>query len=204
MGMIRLIVFSALFSLLASGAAADPTTRDPTKVPAGDYELDGRHASLVVKVPHMGFSRYTMRFNSVEGTFTYDPDNWQETKARITVDPKSIDTGDRPFSRTVAGYFEPDRFPVIAFESTAVTGDKDGRGQIHGNLTMHGVTRSVILEAQFNGVGPGVLGRGTRMGFSGNTRVKRSEFGITGGRPFAADTVDVIFEVEFVKKDGGG
>lgn len=198
----RRVAIALAISLLASGAAAaDPTSRDPAKVPAGSYDLDPRHASLLVKVPHMGgFSRYTMRFRVLSGAFTYDPANWQATKAAISVDPKSIDTEDNAFNRTVAGYFEPEKYPVIQFTSTGLTASEEGKGQLSGDLTLHGVTKPVVLDVEFNGVGPGLLGAGTRMGFSGTGRIKRSEFGVTGGRPFAGDTVDLMFEVEFVRK----
>jgi len=198
----RRVLFALAVTLLASGAAAaDPQTRDPAKVPAGSYELDPRHASLLVKVPHMGgFSRYTMRFRTLSGAFTYDPANWQATKVAITVDPKSIDTEDSIFNKTVAGYFEPEKYPAITFSSNSLTTGEDGKGQLAGELTLHGVTKPVTLDVEFNGVGPGLLGAGTRMGFSGVGRVKRSEFGVTGGRPFAGDEVDLAFEVEFVKK----
>jgi polyisoprenoid-binding protein YceI len=198
----RRFLIALVATLLASGAAAaDPTSRDPAKVPAGSYELDPRHASLLVKVPHMGgFSRYTMRFRVLSGAFTYDPANWQATKVTISVDPKSIDTEDSVFNKTVAGYFEPEKYPVIQFASTGLTTNEEGKGQLDGELTLHGVTKPVMLDVAFNGVGPGLLGAGTRMGFSGTGSIKRSEFGVTGGRPFAGDTVDLVFEVEFVKK----
>ena len=200
--MLRPVILAIALALLASGAAgADPTTRDPAKAPAGTYALDPRHASLVVKIPHLGgFSRYTMRFNKLSGEFTYDPANWQATKVSITVDPKSIDTEDGVFNKTVAGYFEPDKYPVIQFTSTGLTSGADGRGQLTGDLNFHGVTKPVTLDVEFNGVGPGLLGAGTRMGFSGTGKIKRSEFGVTAGRPFAGDVVDLLLEVEFVKK----
>lgn len=198
----RRLAIALTVSLLASGAAAaDPTSRDPAKVPAGSYDLDPRHASLLVKVPHLGgFSRYTMRFRALNGAFTYDPANWQATRVTISIDPKSIDTEDNVFNRTVAGYFEPEKYPVIQFTSTALATNEEGKGQLTGDLTLHGVTKPVMLDVEFNGVGPGLLGAGTRMGFSGTGKIKRSEFGVTGGRPFAGDTVDLMFEVEFVKK----
>ena len=79
--MFRPVPIAFALALLATGAAAaDPTSRDPAKVPAGEYALDPRHASLVIRVPHMGgFSRYTMRFNKLSGTFSYDPADWQAT-----------------------------------------------------------------------------------------------------------------------------
>ena len=200
--MLRRVLISMVMGFLASGAAAaDPTSRDPAKVPAGEYALDPRHAGLVIRVPHMGgFSRYTMRFNKLTGSFTYDPASWQATKVMISVDPKSIDTEDNGFNKTVAGYFEPDKYPVILFNSTALSADAEGKGQLTGDLTLHGVTKPVTLDVAFNGVGPGMLGAGTRMGFSGTGKIKRSEFGVTAARPFAGDTVDLEFEVEFVKK----
>ena len=95
------IALAVAFSLVASGTAlANPTTQDPTKAPAGTYVLDPKHASLLVKVPHLGgFSKYTMRFNRLDGSFTYDPANWRAAKATISVDPTSIDTGDPAFNK---------------------------------------------------------------------------------------------------------
>jgi polyisoprenoid-binding protein YceI len=199
--MFRTLGVALAFSLTAlSAAAADPTSRDPVKVPAGTYELDARHASLLVRVVHMGFSHYTMRFLKLSGSFTYDPANWQATKATIVVDPKSIDTEDNAFNKTVAGYFEPEKYPTIQFVSTGLTSSAEGQGKLSGDLTFHGVTKPVTLDVVFNGVGPGLLGAGTRLGFSGVGRIDRSEFGITGGRPFAGNAIDLLFEVEFVKK----
>ncbi len=198
----RLFIVARAASLLASGAAAaDPTVRDPAKVPAGNYALDPRHASLLIKIPHMGgFSHYTLRFNRLEGAFAYDPATWQNTKVSITIDPKSIDTADNMFNKTISGYFEPEKYPTIQFTSTGVTADAEGHGQLTGDLTMHGVTKPVTLDVQFNGYGSGFPVSGPRMGFSGSGKVKRSEFGVNGGRPFAGDVVDLLFEVEFVKK----
>lgn len=186
---------------LAAPALAEPTNRDPAKAPAGTYELDPRHAGLVVRVPHLGgFSRYTMRFNALTGGFTYDPANWQATKVTISIDPRSIDTEIPSFNKEIAGFFEADKYPAILFVSTAVTAGPDGRGTVTGDLTFHGVTKPVTLDAVFNGSGPGVLGAGTRMGFSGTGRIKRSDFGVTNAKLFAGDDIDLEFEIEFVKK----
>jgi polyisoprenoid-binding protein YceI len=189
-----------LSSVIASIAVADAQSRNPVQAPPGVYELDPRHASLIVRVVHMGFSHYTMRFRSLSGGFAYDPANWQDTKVMISVDPKSIDTEDGGFNKTVAGYFEPDKYPVIQFSSTKLTPTTEGEGQLIGELTLHGVTKPVTLNVVFNGVGPGLMGAGTRMGFSGAGHIKRSEFNVTGGRPWAADDVDLQFDVEFVRK----
>lgn len=201
--MIRTTFATLGFSLaLATGALANPASQDPAKVPAGDYVLDKRHASLLVKVPHMGgFSKFTMRFDRLEGAFAYDPAAWETTRVTITIDPTSINTGLPDFDKTISGpsYFDSARYPAITFVSTKAEGS-DGKGTVSGDLTFHGVTRPVVLDVAFNGVGPGMLGAGTRIGFSGTTRLKRSDFGVTTMSQFAGDDLDLLFEVEFTKK----
>jgi polyisoprenoid-binding protein YceI len=201
--MIRTIAVAFVLATVLGGAAlAAPSTTDPAKVPAGSYVLDKRHASLTVKIVHMGFSHYTMRFDGIDGAFTYDPANWTATKATITVDPKSIDTHDPAFDKQIAGYFEAEKFPAITFVSTALQGGADGKGTMTGDLTFHGVTKPVTFEVTFAGAGHGVTPLGTRLGFSGVTQIKRSDFGLSNFvlNQFTSDEVDVAFEVEFEKK----
>jgi polyisoprenoid-binding protein YceI len=184
----------------APAAFANPTTTDPAKVPAGSYALDKRHASLIVKVPHMGgFSRYTMRFTGLDGGFTYDPGNWQASQVTISVNPTSIDTEDPGFNKEIAGFFGAAKYPAILFTSTGLKVD-GAHGTLTGDLAFHGVTKPVTLDVTFNGVGPGLMGAGTRMGFSGTGHIKRSDFGVTSVSNWAGDDVDLSFEVEFVKK----
>ncbi|MBR7621171.1 polyisoprenoid-binding protein [Phenylobacterium sp. 20VBR1] len=201
--MIRTALAAAAFSLLAvTGALANPGSQDPAKVPAGNYVLDKRHASLLVKVPHMGgFSKFTMRFDRLDGSFAYEPATWATTKVTITADPTSINTGLPDFDKTIAGpsYFDSAKYPAITFVSTKAEG-ADGKGTVSGDLTFHGVTKPVVLDVTFNGVGPGMMGAGTRIGFSGTTHLKRSDFGVTTMSQFAGDDLDLLFEVEFVKK----
>jgi polyisoprenoid-binding protein YceI len=170
--MIRTTAAALLLALgLAGAASAAPSTTDPAKVPAGSYVLDKKHASLTVKIVHMGFSHYTMRFDSLDGSFTYDPAN-----------------------------FEADKYPTITFVSTGLQGGADGKGTLTGDLTFHGVTKPVTLDVTFDGAGHGITPIGTRLGFSGSTRIKRSDFGVSNMLQYASDDVDVIFEVEFEKK----
>jgi len=187
---------------LASAAQANPSTTDPAKVPAGTYVLDKRHASLTVRIVHMGFSHYTLRLDSLDGSFSYDPANWQATQATITVDPRSVDTHDPAFDKQIAGYFEADKFPTISFVATGLQGGADGKGTLTGELTFHGVTKPVTLDLTFDGAGHGIGPLGTRLGFSGSTQIRRSDFGLSNVilNQFTSDEVDVIFEVEFEKK----
>jgi len=200
--MIRTLAAVAATALLFAGPAlANPSTQDPTKVPAGDYALDKKHASLTAKIVHMGFSHYTLRFDGLDGNFTFDPANWQATKVTFTIDPKSVDTNDPAFNKQIAGYFDATQFPAITFVSESAQG-AGGKGTVSGNLTLHGVTKPVTLNVTFDGAGRGISPTSTRLGFSGAAQIKRSDFGVTNAilNQFVSDDVDVIFELEFEKK----
>jgi polyisoprenoid-binding protein YceI len=198
--MIRTFAVSLAVALALCGAAvAKPESQDPAKAPAGDYVLDKRHASLIVKVPHMGgFSRFTLRFDNLEGSYSFDPANWAATKATITVDPKSIDTNVKGMDQELMGKIKADAFPTMTFVSTQITQTDPGRGQIAGDLTFLGKTRPATFNVTYNGAGPGLFGMGTRMGFSGTGRIKLSDYGLDVMG--AGDDVDLLFEVEFEKK----
>jgi polyisoprenoid-binding protein YceI len=188
---------------LAAAAVAAPETRDPAKVPAGDYVLDTRHASLSVKIAHLGgFSNYAMRFDKLDGRFTYDPARPEATVVTISVDPKSIHTGLDNFDRELAGprYFDSARFASISFVSRKLEILGEGRGRMTGDVTFMGQTRPVTLDVTFNGVGPGMMGTGTRLGFSGTGALKRSEWGFKAAENSAGDEVKLDFEVEFTKR----
>lgn len=197
--MTRILAALAAWVLFAAVAHADPKSVDPAQVPAGNYVLDRKHASLTVKIAHMGFSHFTMRFNGLDGGFAYDPASWQTSSATINVDPASIDTGAPDFSKEVAGFFDLAKYPKIVFVSRGFEAVDGNKARLVGDLTFHGVTQPVALDVTFNGVGPGVLG-GTRLGFSGSGQIKRSEFGVKNAANYVADDVDLLVEVEFYKK----
>lgn len=202
--MTRVAVAALVASLsLSTAALAAPTTKDPAQVPAGEYVLDTRHASVSMNLSHMGgFSNYAMRFDKITGGFTYDPAKLAATKLTVTIDPKSIHTGLPTFDEEISGkFFQAEKFPTITFVSTDVKAAADGKGMVTGDLTFLGVTKPVTLDVTFYGVGPGMMGSGTRMGFSASGKIKRSDFGMTApGVGAAGDEVSLVAEVEFTKK----
>lgn len=189
---------------LAGAADAAPTNRDPAQLPAGDYVLDPKHVSLTAKLAHMGgFSNYALRFDKLEGGFTYDPATLAATKVTISVDVASIHTGLPTFDKQLLGqtFLNAAQHPKMTFVSTAVAAGPDGKGQVTGDLTFRGATKPVTFDVSFNGFGPGLFGLGTRLGFSGTGQIKRSDFGMTNPAPKdAGDDVALQFEVEFTKK----
>ena len=183
----------ALLSLAPARAQTDPSA--VAAAPPGAYQLDATRSRLVAKV-RVGFWRYALRFSGLSGSFAYDPETWRSTRVAIVVDPHSAQApGDR-HGRTMAGLFEPDRYPQIRFTSARVVPDRAGRGELAGLLTLHGVTRPLTLAFAFHGAQPAAAG--ARLRFTGTGRIRRSDFHM-GGDLFSGDEVDLTFAVEFVK-----
>jgi len=204
-----LVLASSLAVLTTQGVAADqpsaasvpPPSSAP--VPAGAYALDMSHTSLVFRVDHLSFSRYTGRFTKLDAKLQFDPVNPEKSSLLVEIDPKSIAADGAPegFMAALAGkeWLDADRFPKITYRSTKVekVGAKGLR--ITGDFTLHGVTKPLVLNATYNG---GYAGHPfdphARIGFSATGKLKRSDFGISYGIPAPGSTMGVGDEVEIV------
>ena len=197
-------ILAAVFAAVVLGgslcaATAQEVNADPAAAPGGEYKLDKSHTSVTLKLTHLGISYYTMRFDKVQGDYSYDPAHPEATKVEVTIDPNSVDTGDPGFNRQIAAQvFEVDKYPQIQFVSSVLRSTSDGRGVLVGALTFHGVTKPVNLDVIYNGLGRGLLHE-PRMGFSASTVIRRSDFGATKYQPMVGDDVSVVIETEFSK-----
>ena len=201
------------------GTAADPS-HDNAKpvppaatanVPAGAYTLDRTHASLIFRVNHLGFSNYTARFKRFDAKLQFDPANLAASKVTASVDVDSLET-DFPdparldFNAVLKGaaWLDVAQFPRMEFASSHIDVTGVNTLRIHGDLTLHGVTRPIVLEATFNGGYAGhPMDPNARIGFSAQATLKRSESGIAYGIPApgttmgVSDEVAVVIEAEF-------
>lgn len=194
--------------------AAPAAAKAPREAPAGVYTMDLDHTSVVFRVPHMGLSHYTARFTKAEGQLTFDPANPAAQSVTATIDAGSLATAypgaaKLDFDAQIEKEFlDTAKYPQITFKSTKVepTGET---ARVTGDLTLHGVTRPVVLEVTYNG---GYKGGGMdpnpRIGFSARGTFKRSDFGIAFGIPApgsafgVGDDVEVIIETEFTRLPG--
>jgi len=166
---------------------------EPKAVAAGKYTLDPHHTSVTAKIAHMGLSHYTLRFDAVKGRFAFDPNHAAASDIEISIDPKSVDTGDQAFDKKIANkYFETDKYPSIVFNSARIkiVGDDI---VVDGTLDFHGVKKPVTLNVAYRGFAQ------SRMGFSGEATFERSAFGVGEWIPLEADEVTILVEAEFVK-----
>jgi polyisoprenoid-binding protein YceI len=191
--------------------AAQVPAASTAAVPAGAYTLDRAHASLLFRVSHLGFSNFTARFKRFDAQLQFDPRNLAAAKVNATVEVASLET-DYPdpakldFNAQLTGpeWLDAARFPQMTFESRRVEATGQDTVRIHGDLTLHGVTRPVVLAAKFNGGYAGhPMDPHARIGFSAHGTLLRSEFGISYGIPApgttmgVSDAVEVVIEAEF-------
>jgi polyisoprenoid-binding protein YceI len=182
----------------ALGAGAEATA----DVPAGSYRLDKSHASLVFRVDHLGFSHYTARFTGFDAKLTLDPAKPVASQVEAVIDPATLDLDNPPpgFKEALlsAQWLDIALFSKITFRSTKIELSAAHAARITGDLTLHGVTKPVILETVFNGGYRGhPMDPHARIGFSAKGVLKRSDFGITLGIPAPGSKMGVSDEVEF-------
>ncbi|MBS0367146.1 MAG: polyisoprenoid-binding protein [Proteobacteria bacterium] len=193
----------------APAKPAPESPAPPAAVPAGQYHLDKAHASLTLRVNHMGFSTYSTRFSRFDAQLTFDPRNLRASSVTATIDATSLQTDAWPkmCSDILDGaqMLDTAKYPQIVFKSerVRVTGPKSM--QIAGTLTLRGVTRPVVLSATYNGGYAGMpqMDPQARIGFSAHGSFKRSDFGMGFGVPApgtqmgVGDRIDFAIEAEF-------
>jgi polyisoprenoid-binding protein YceI len=209
------------FAIAVPSAALAATAPAPAlaPAPAGQYQLDKSHASLQLRVSHMGFSTYTTRFSRFDAELTFDPNNLPASKLTANIDAASfeMDAAPQMCLDIVKGtqLLDVAKYPKIVFRSEKIrmTGAKSF--EISGTLDLHGVTRPMVLTGAYNGGYAGVpnMDPHARVGFSAHGALKRSDFGMTFGVPApgttmgVGDSIDISIEAEFTGPplaDAGG
>lgn len=195
-----------LFSTAALAADEAPkltATNDISKAPSGHYALEKNHASITFKVMHMGYAYYTMRFNDFDASIDLDAKAPEKSKLSVTIDPKSLDSNNAKLTEHVgsADFLDVAKYPSITFVSKSIEKTGPNTGKIVGDMTIHGVTKPVTLDATFNGGSPHPMMKQYDIGFSATTTLKRSDFGVSGYIPLVGDDVQVSVETEFLKAD---
>jgi polyisoprenoid-binding protein YceI len=170
---------------------------------AGTWEIDPVHSDVSFTVRHMMVSKVRGRFGTFSGEIVTG-ENLTDSAVTASIGATSVDTdnGQRDKHLRSADFFDVERYPTWTFRSTAVRADGDDL-VVDGELTIKGVTRSVPLAVEVNGVGPDLSG-GTRIGFSASTTIDRNDFGVDikmpldGSGVVVGDKVQIALEIEAV------
>ncbi len=194
--------------LLAQSAPSAPGAKDVARVTAGNYTADPGHTLIGWRVDHLGFNDYFGIFGSVSGTLSLDPKNPNAAKVDMTIPVGKVTTASAGLTDHLlragkdggkADFFGPApadaKFVSTKVEATGTT------AKITGDLTLNGVTKPVVLDAEFSGAGttPAMMGGKETVGFHAKTTIKRSDFGVNYGIPFVSDAVALDITVAFEK-----
>ena len=192
----------AAFALAAGVAVAQPVS--PAAVQSGTYAIEPSHTRILFAVDHMGTSTWYGDFTHASGTLKLDAKAPAASSVEVSAPMASVSTTNTVLDGELksADWFDAAKFPTMTFKSTKVTVTGPGRATIAGELTLHGVTKPVVLEARFKGAGPNPMTKAYTVGFDATGKIKRSEFGVTKYVPLVGDEVDLILSAPFVRKGG--
>lgn len=170
---------------------------------AAEFVIDskGQHAAINFRIKHLGFSWLTGRFDKFSGTFNFDDKNPAASSVKVEIDTASVNSnhGERDKHLRSADFLDADKFPTATFESTSVKPAGDGKADITGKLTLHGVTKDIVINATRVGGGNDPWG-GYREGFTGTTKISLADFAIKKDLGPASKDVELTLDVEGVKK----
>ncbi|MBL4940421.1 MAG: YceI family protein [Colwellia sp.] len=187
---------------LAFISALAVTTFLPT-AHAADYVIDskGAHASINFKVQHLGYSWLTGRFDKFSGSFSYDAKNIAASKIEVNIDTSSINSNHAERDKHLKSddFLDISKFANAKFVSNSVTDKGDGKLAIAGTLTLHGVSKEIVIDAQTIGEGKDPWG-GYRVGFSGTTNISLTDFAIKMNLGPASDNVQLSLHIEGIKQ----
>ncbi len=172
-----------------------------------NWKIDPSHSAIGFSVRHMVVSKTRGRFTKWSGEIRFDPQDPAASSVEVTIDPASIDTADaqRDAHLRSADFFDVEKYPSASFRSTKVELQGQDWLRITGDLTIHGVTKQVVLETKYEGSGKDPWGN-ERAGFIGTTAIDRKDFGLKwnqaleAGGVLVGDKVELTLEVEAIRQ----
>lgn len=176
------------------------------------WTLDPAHSSVTFVAKHMMVTTVRGTMAIRDFGIDFDPDHPERSHVRVSLDAASIDSGQqmRDDHLRSADFLNADQFPTIDFVSTGVVRTGETQGKLHGELTIRGVTRPVVLDAEFGGIMPDFRGEGRRAAFSASTKINREEFGLTwnvaleSGGVLVSKEIRIEIELALVSSVGAG
>jgi polyisoprenoid-binding protein YceI len=171
------------------------------------WKIDPAHSSAEFKVKHMMISNVKGSFSGINGVLTLDEADPTRSSVEATVPVATLSTGDeqRDGHLKSADFFDAEKYPTFTFKSTEVGRTAPGEHAVVGELTLHGVTKTVSFAVD----GPSEAGKdpwgNTRVGLSATTRINRKDFGLTwnatleAGGVLVGEDVTISLEIQFIK-----
>jgi polyisoprenoid-binding protein YceI len=198
----RIIRKAATAIILTTGMALQASAATTT------WKIDPAHTAAQFAVKHMMISTVRGEFKGVTGTVVWDDQDVTKSSVDVTIDAKTVNTGEEKRDQDLrsANFFDVDKYPTMTFKSKKVESAGAGKLKVTGDLTMHGVTKEVVLDVE----GPSAAVKdpwgNTRSAASASTKLNRQDFGVKwnanldGGGVVVSDTVTITIDLEMVKQ----
>lgn len=174
---------------------------------ATTWVIDPMHSEVQFKVKHLMVSTVTGLFSQYEGKLEMVGDDFEDANITFSADINSISTGNeqRDGHLKSADFFDAEQFPKLTFTSTSFAKTGDDTYNLTGDLTLHGVTKSVTLKAEYGGQMQDFYGQ-TKAGFELSGVIKRKEFGLNwdavteAGGVVVSDDVRLVLNIQVTKQ----
>ena len=168
---------------------------------AGTWQIDPNHSTAQFAVKHLGVSTVRGAFTKVSGSATYDPAAPSKSIVDVTIDASSVDTRVQMRDNDLRSpnFLDVQKYPTITFKSKQAKAVGAGKLQIVGDLTIHGVTKEVVLDVD----GPSAAIKdpwgNQRIGASASTKVNRKDFGVNGAPGVVGDDISITIDTELIQ-----
>jgi polyisoprenoid-binding protein YceI len=173
------------------------------EIPPGTYDINSKETLVRYGVEHMGFSEFWGTFPGATGTLAFDPKDIGATKIDVKVPIWEVETTNRELNGQLFSdeFFDAENYPWMKFSSTKVirTGPKSFK--VTGDLTMHNITKPIVLDVTFHGAGNDPFsGKNILIGFDAKGMLMRSAFGLGKYVPIVSDETTITVSAEFKKR----
>ncbi len=182
---------ATLLPLAAAHAAAD------------GWRYDTVHSQVVFSISHNGYSRPFGRLHIARGWLRFDPGDWSTAATELDIDLAGVDMGDADWNKAVCkpALLDCTNHRYAHFRSTGVERKDEYHGVLHGELTLHGVTRPLDLSFTFNRAARTIYERHEVAGFSATASLDRNSFSITADPNSIGANVSIWLELEAIRDD---
>lgn len=186
------LIFAAALAVAIPAIAQMPGAPQAERIAAGSYTVDPNHTQVVWSVNHLGFTPLYGAFGASGGTLELDPANPSAAKVTVTFNIADVSTTSAGFTKHLlsSDFFDAAKHPTATFTSTAVQVDGTS-AKITGDLTIKGITKPVTLDAKLFGAGANPMNKMQTVGFTAETTVKRSDFGVGMAAPVVSDETEL-------------
>jgi polyisoprenoid-binding protein YceI len=200
-GFSRFLVVSVALSTVGVTQGGSPLTLDALQ--QGSYVLDTKETLVRYSVDHFGVSEFWGTFPGATGTLLFDPKALSATTLDVKVPIALVETTNRELNGELFSdeFFDGENYPSMHFTSTQVVRTGPSTLKVSGDLTMHNVTRPIVLDVTLHGAGIDPLGKKFYLiGFDAKGTVKRSDFGLGKYVPLVSDETGITISAAFRKE----